>query len=327
MTKKNKQPIIEGEVVDKTKGSEKFISERSVALIFVVFGVIVGGYFAYPTLISWFTDPVEIAQDADSVPVLEQRLAAIENRVSGIENTPGQANPAAGLEERIAALESAVTEFPAGGATPTTEDPRIAEMAAEIATLKTRLDNLAASQGTYSPGYSSALAQLAPPLYKSAPYPGELEQVRIYILDMPALDQVRLSPPVGVLETYAGTGIVGMAQLEAEFFNAVLEALRMEGLDPDAGWWARTWAKIKGQVVIRRTDGSDGSDLEAAITNAEAFLDMGEASSALEVILALPEADRNAFKDWIYLAGQRVAALQAFEVLTSHLSRSARGNR
>lgn len=350
MTETRKPPVIEGEIVEKSQGSEKakktvakkpqqFVSERIVGLVMLVLVLIVGGYYGYPYLSGWVSgfsedeEKIAIPQENQPGPRLEERVSLLEDRAAEVERLQGEmstsAGPEDGLEVRIAALEDKITQIPVAAVEAgdsLREDPRIAEIVADLAALKSAFEGLIASQGSYSPGFSGALAELAPPLYQSHPFAGELEQVRIYILEMPALDQATLSGPVSVLSKYANTGIVDISELGGEFSKAGLEALRTEGISPDAGWWQRTWAKIKGQVVIRRTDGTAASTLEAVIAEAEAYLAAGEAGAALDLISALPADQSVAFEDWVLIAGHRVEALEAFETLTGYVSKQARSN-
>jgi len=90
----------------------------------------------------------------------------------------------------------------------------------------------------------------------------------------------------------------------------------------EAGWWERTWAKIKGQVVVRRNDGTGASTLEAVLLEAEDYLEAGEVKAALDLVSALPEQQSLAFEVWIAKAGQRVEALQAFEALAARFSKN-----
>jgi len=348
MTRQENPKIIEGEVVDKTKpaGSEKpakskggqFVSEKTVALIVIAVVLIIAVYFGYPYLSNWFSEKFETQQpvttalenEADTslserVDQLEQRLAALEQHRKEVAAKPDQDS---GLEARVASLEESISQIPAGETADTVvEDPRIAALVNELAVLKEAMAGMVASQGKSSPGFSSALANLAPPLYQAHPYAGQLEQVRIYILDMPALDQATLSGPLSVLSQYANTGIVDIVDLRREFSGAVIAALRTEGLPPDAGWWARTWAKIKGQVVVRRSDGVGASTLEAVLLEAEAYLAAGEVKAALDLVSALPADQLTPFEAWISRAGQRVEALKAFEAMTAHVSKNSGDSR
>ncbi|MCH8080959.1 MAG: hypothetical protein IID52_01045 [Proteobacteria bacterium] len=350
MTEKRKPPVIEGEIVEKSqkpeqakkpaaKKPQQFVSERIVGLAVLTLALIVGGYYGYPYLSGWVSsfsgeeEKTAVSQEIQAGPGLEERVRLLEGRVAEVEHLYGEMSPSAGpedgLEARIAALENKISQVPvaAGEAGDSLqENLKIAEMATELTALKNAFEGLVASQRPYSPGFSGALAKLAPPLYQSRPFAGELEQVRIYILEMPALDQATLSAPVSVLSKYAHTGIADIAGLQEEFSKAGLEALRTEGLSPDAGWWQRTWAKIKGQVVIRRTDGTGASTLEAAIAKAEAYLAAGEAGAAFDLISALPANQSGAFQDWVLRAGQRAEALEAFEALTGHISKQVRSN-
>lgn len=351
MTEKRKPPIIEGEIVEKNqrpekdkkttvKKSEQFVSERIVGLVVLALALIVGGYYGYPYFSGWVSgfsgEEAEIAvpQENQAGPKLEERVSLLEDRVTKMERFYGKISASAGpendLKARIAALEDKIAQTPvaAGEAgNNLREDPRITEMTTELAALKSSFEGIVASQEPYSLGFSTALAELAPPLYQSHPFAGELEQVRIYILEMPALDQATLSGPVSVLSKYANAGIVDISELRKEFSKAVLEALRSEGISPDAGWWQRTWAKIKGQVVIRRTDGTGASTLEAVIAEAEAYLATGEVGAALDLISALPIDQSGAFQDWVLMASHRAEALEAFKALTGYVSKQARSNK
>ncbi len=349
--KKNTPVVKEGGAEDAAKTSEtkkpasqaanEFISEKSVRLAVLGLVVIIIGYFGYPyakTLIAALFSEEEAAVTSSEAPVETTNIPTEEPREEAVvfepnieEEFPLEVEALATEETTRSAVEQEegdpipTMEEPTLNISPAEDDPqgvdenRFSNLEAEINALKEELAERAVAPDAGTAHFASAVAGLAPPLYQSRTFIGELEQIRILILGMAALDQTTLAEPLGVLSDFSRTGIPDQHALEGAFKSALLQALREEGLTEASGWWARTWARIKGLVVVRRTDLADGSTLEGAILQMETALGSGEIHTALDVLDTLSAVNAAAFENWAKLARSRVQALEAFEKLINFI--------
>lgn len=331
MAEAKKSKVIEGEILEekpKTAKNRQFVSEKMVGGVVLVLVLIIGGYYAYGPVRDWFsgfgeepvTEPVVQAEAAEDKEIaeLKERLRVLENQPAPVE-TPDLDARFQKIDETLSTLQQTPAE---GGATEAQPDPRIEVLMEEVAALKAELEKRPTSIEAPSATFATALAALSPPLYQSLPFEGELEQVRILALEMPALSQTTLSGPLSVLSGFSKTGVPSLMDLKKGFERASIEALKVEGLSSEAGWWERTWARIKGLVVVRRTDGAGGTDLDMALYSAEKNLEEGNIKAAMEMVLALPEGESAPFGPWLEQAEKRERALDAFEELVNFIPKS-----
>lgn len=345
--KKNTPVVKEGRAEDAAKTSEtkkpasqaanEFISEKSVRLAVLGLVVIIIGYFGYPfaetLVVSYFSEkeaaltsieaPAETTNIPTEIPAEEPVVSEpnIEEEFPlEVDALATEETPQLAVEQEegspIPPMAEATLDTSLAGDEPQgVDEKRFSNLEAEINALKEELAERAVAPDAGTAHFASAVAGLAPPLYQSRTFIGELEQIRILILGMAALDQATLAEPLGVLANFSRTGIPDQHALEVAFKSALLQALREEGLTEASGWWARTWARIKGLVVVRRTDLADGSTLEGAILRMETALGSGDIHVALDVLDTLSAANAAAFENWAKLARSRVQALEAFEKL------------
>ncbi|MEE8258814.1 MAG: hypothetical protein V3R20_03895 [Sphingomonadales bacterium] len=349
--KKNTPVVKKSRTGDAAKNSEikktaspaanEFVSEKNVRFAVLVLVLVVVGYFGYPfaktLVVSYFSEeeaaipgteaPAETTKIPTEIPAEEQIVSEpkIEEEIPlEVDTLAAEETPQPAVEQEEGSPIPTMAE-PALEISPAEDDPqgvdenRFSNLEAEINALKEELADREVAQDAGTAHFASAVAGLAPPLYQSRTFVGELEQIRILILGMPALDQATLSEPMGVLSDFSRTGVPDQPALETAFKSALLQALREEGLTEASGWWARTWARIKGLVVVRRTDIADGSTLEGAILKMETALGSGDIRTALNVLDTLGSGDAAAFESWAKLARGRVQALKAFEKLINFI--------
>jgi hypothetical protein len=324
MAEGKKEKIIEGEILEEKpvqKKAQQFVSEKMVGIVVVVVVLIIAVYYAYDPVRNWFsnfgTEPEEIVVQNQG-PDENEELAQLKERLRVLENQPAQTeNPdlearIQKIDETLAALSQGSQE---GGQVDAQPDPRIAILVEEVASLKAELEKKPVAGPAPDATFAKALAALSPPLYQALPFEGELEQVRILALEMPALSQATLSEPLSILSQFSRTGVPSLLELKKSFARASIEALKVEGLSAEAGWWANTWAKIKGLVVVRRTDGVGGTALDMTLYEAEKHLEEGNVKAVMELVSALPAGEGAAFEGWLELATKRELALEAFSAL------------
>ena len=349
--KKNTPVVKEGRAGDAAKTSEikkpasqaanEFVSEKNVRFAVLALVLVVVGYFGYPfaeTLVVSYFSEEEAAVPSTEAPA---ETTNIPTEIPAEEQVVFEPNIEEEISLEVDALATEETpqlavEQEAGSPTPTTAEPalnispservlqgvdenRFSNLEAEINALKEELAERPVAPDAGTAHFASAVAGLAPPLYQSRTFIGELEQIRILVLGMAALDQATLAEPLSVLSDFSRAGVPDQLALEAAFKSALLQALREEGLTEASGWWARTWARIKGLVVVRRTDLADGSTLEGAILRMETALGSGDIHGALDVLDTLSAVNAAAFENWAKLARGRVQALEAFEKLINFI--------
>ena len=345
MAKKNEPPILEGEIVDekipKTKTKKLAsgrpvgpISERGLVISAVIIIAAAGLYFGYPWLKNLVTgnDLRELEEQTtvvaeDPLSPLE-RLRRMEDRLAGLEDLAQNRNEQGATElgalaDRLTVLEQKVDALALseGGTIDTGAAVRIQALEQEIKILREALAQAGAFSRRPSTDFAQAVAQLAPPLYQSRPFEGELEQLRVLILTLPTFEQATLSGPIASLSDYAETGIPSLNAIRIAYNEGALVALKTEGLPEDAGWLDKTWARIKGLVVIRRTDVTDGSTLEGAILEAGLHLEAGNFTEAIDVIDAMADNAKLAFNDWREMAQEREVVMEAFDTLVRFVPR------
>ena len=338
--------------------SKQYVSEKVIKLVVLVLVLFALAYWGYPIvkdkLGGLFAQPEPVTSETSPAPdesaveqtkpttAAEQPEAAAQDQADAPAEDTGTSPEMEGTETppteaeqqtpETQAAEPQVSEpqttepqatVPAQATPSAAEDTRINALEAELAALKQSFAQIEAAVKTPGASFAVAVAELAPPLYQSRPYTGQLEQVRVMILDMPALDQVTLAEPLGVLAKFSTQGITDLQTLNQGFDAAALQALRDEGVSSASSWWQRTWARIKGLVVIRRTDGTGGSSLEMALRQMESDLATGDVASALKTLETLPAEEAGAFKDWAALASDRAAALEAYDTLVNFVARQS----
>ena len=82
---------------------------------------------------------------------------------------------------------------------------------------------------------------------------------------------------------------------------------------PGGSWWKRSTDSLKGLVKIEKID-SDVTP-NTRIERARALVEMGDISAAAELIRALPDADREAYEDWLADAARFSVVRDALAVL------------
>ncbi|MEE8294498.1 MAG: hypothetical protein V3R64_02185 [Sphingomonadales bacterium] len=333
MAEDKKSKIIEGEILDEKptpKKAGQYVSEKMVGLVLLVVVLIIVGFYAYNPVRGWISsfgktaveEPAAQAQtdeNDDEISELKERLRVLENQPTPKE-PPDLEERFQKIDETLSTLQKTSSDGQQGAAGP---DPRIEILIQEVEALKAELEKRPTVAALPDATFAKALAALSPPLYQALPYEGQLEQVRILALEMPALSQTTLSEPLSILSGFAKTGVPSQLELNKAFERASIEALKVEGLASDAGWWDKTWARIKGLVVVRRTDGAGGTALDMTLFEIEKHLEEGDLKGAMELVSALLAGEGDAFVIWLDQAAKREKALEAFAALVNFIPMSS----
>lgn len=240
---------------------------------------------------------------------LEQRIAALEQRLTGIESLPADGSgtsPAAmaaitALQQEVAALKTAGASVSADvQAAADQVQARLAEAQAQAEALKADAQASAAAAT-----HSAAINRIQAALDSGAPYASALAALQG--ADVPA-----------VLTDAAQTGLPTLAALEASFPDAARAALEAS-LRANMGesWTARVTAFLRTQTGARSLTPRDGTDPDAVLSRAEAALHGGKLADAVAELAALPEVGQAAMKDWVATATRRLQAEGAVAALSA----------
>ena len=121
------------------------------------------------------------------------------------------------------------------------------------------------------------------------------------------------------LEPLAASGVASLSSLQADF-GATADAV-VAASNAGSGWIDQTLSSLEGLVSIRRV-GSDveGDTPEAVVARAEAALDAGDLSTAVNDVSSLTGDAATAAADWLAKARDRLDVDQALETLSARAS-------
>ena len=208
--KKNTPVVKESRAGDAAKTSEtkkpapqptnEFISEKSVRLAVLGLVVIIIGYFGYPyakTLVVSYFSEEEVAVTSSEAPVETtnipteeppEELVVLEPNIEEefpleVEVLATKETPRSAVEHEEGSpiptmAEPALDISPAGDDPQGVDENRFSNLEAEINALKEELAERTVAPDAGTAHFASAVAGLAPPLYQSRTFIGELEQIR-----------------------------------------------------------------------------------------------------------------------------------------------------
>jgi len=265
----------------------------------------------------------ELAQAQQRSAALEQRVAALERRPAPAPN-PQDAEQAAqqgqalhALGDRIAALEQRITTIAAAASSQTAADATKA-LQAQIQTLGQKLDEQSERLATlqtqkpestarFDAALAFTLSQLRGVLATARPYTAELQAAEALAKDAPdTLAELKK------LDGRAQQGVPTVAMLAARF-PAVAHAAppaSTPAATSDEGWRARTWAKLKSLVTIRRVDEGESTEIQqgAGLADAETALRAGDLAAAVAAVRRADGAASPATLAWLEDAQARLDA-------------------
>jgi len=212
------------------------------------------------------------SRDETADAALAARLQAVEQNV---ETVLARLNDAAARPAQIEALAG-----------------RHQELAESVARLTGRIEQLAGieqaearAQAAAAPraDLAAAVAGLRQALGSSAPFQPELAAVQRTLGtdgDIPAEIAAR-----------AAQGVPTLAALRLRFDGVAHAMLRADTAGSGTGWWDRALDRVKGLVVVRRTDGStEAADVDSAVSRAETALADDDLRAAVAALDGLPDA-------------------------------------
>lgn len=226
----------------------------------------------------------EVTADDGGTADLAARIEAIERDGGRDATGPLQADierlaaVAAGLEDRIAAIESR----PAAPATPVAAQPAML----------------------------LAVGQLRTALRASGPFEAALEAVAAI-----AGDDAGLAEALAPLAARAATGVATVAALRADFADVALDVARTTDGPGGRSWVDRTIDRLAQLVTVRRVGDVAGDTAEAIVARAEQRLAAGDLAAAVGEVQRLEGPAAEAAAAWLADARARLTAERALAVL------------
>ncbi len=266
--------------------------------------------------------PAPVASDdglAGRLDRLEAARAA-EARAAGAA-VAAQAAALDRVAQRIAALEAkpAPPQPPDFGEI----QRQLARLAAAAAELSTRLDAVekSAEKAAQAPpandptdaALALTLLQIRTAIEAGRPFAAEYDAFATLARARPELAAAAAS-----LAEPARTGVATRAVLARRLRELAGHIATAEPPPGDDDWGGQIIARLRSLVTIRRIDGPQQTEPEAAVSAAELALGRGDLAGAVAALEPLSGANADAARPWLAMAATRLrveAALQRVEVL------------
>lgn len=204
---------------------------------------------------------------------------------------PDVANKLAALDKRVTALEASVQQ-------------RIdaAKQAAAAAEAQ-------AAKAAQSAKARAAVTRIEAALTAGGPFAEPVSTLKSAGVNVPA-----------ALTGTAEAGVPTLATLQADFPPAARKALTASVREKvGGGVWGRVTAFLQVQTGARSVTPRAGDGPDAVLSRAQAAMDKGDLSAAIETIKALPEAGQKAMAPWVAEAETRLKATSAAKDLAAGL--------
>jgi len=322
----------------------------AAALAVVVIGA--GGYALWSR-----GTPTSAPAAAVPDPVLVGRIAALEDRLRGVETAAAEARQLAGdraaveaLAARLSTLEGridrAIAAAPGPSSVPDSLIQRLDAVEARLADVAARPEAAPAASGP-DPNLDRRLQAIEERLAALARLDravgAEREAARRVALAgavaslrtaasgpggyQPALDAVRAlaegdGAVLAALDALAPAAAQGRPTAAAlrERFAALAPELLRTPVESDGSWYGRAWDRIAGLVTVRRVGEIAGDDVEAIVARAEVKLNAGDLPGAVTELDQLPPGPAMRAANWLGDARGRLALDQALQRLDAALA-------
>ena len=313
----------------------------------MIFGGLVAGAIGFAA--AWFLPQAEVAPGID--PVLEDRVAALEAEVAGVE-TPAPFDPS-GIEARQGDAESRIDALAA-----TLED-RLGEVAARIDTLTAKVEEIAARPVFEAGDTEAAMNEQIAAFEQIVADAGararaELDTLREEAEAIRAEAEAMQEEAIAATETadrraalasiqaaidsgepfedavgalgdapapladLAGSGVPTLSELRQGFpdaARAALAAADSAASTEEAGRMSRLTSFLRRQTNARSLAPKEGGSVDAILSRAEAALNSGDLDTALAELDTLPPASGEAMSGWLQDARTRAGAVAAAQEL------------
>lgn len=251
------------------------------------------------------------AQIAEISTSIDARIAAFDERVTGIERAPSvdgtlAASAIASWEQELDVLRAEIAAQQ--GRMQDIATSAQSELDATRAAAEAVEQN--AAEAAQQAVARAALARVQVALDSGTPFDAALADLEASGSDIP-----------DALSSIAADGVPTIAALREEFpmaARAALSAARSEGL-ADTNANALT-AFLRNQLDVRSVVPRDGDDPDAILSRAEAALADSRLTDALAEVASLPEVARGEMSGWVSMAEARAAAMSTVESLAQTLN-------
>jgi len=274
----------------------------------------------------------DLSDRLDDMQALTERIAVLETFAQNVgalaDAGPGDGavvppNPAltmrlAELEQEIRALEAAlvasVETVPDDGDLISPADLSVfeARVAAVEETVRS-LGPVAASRGSAS-ALVLAAGQLRDRLLGQGPFRVELNTLRQVAQARQLVDR-DLQSAMNRLGNLAADGVVTVENLTRDF--AGLASQIVTATEPDEGWVAALWGRVRGVVSVRRTGDIKGDTIQAIVARAEVRLGDRDVAGAVAELKTLDGEAAEIVKPWVVLARARAMADEAAALIAT----------
>ncbi|WP_428669949.1 uroporphyrinogen-III synthase [Reyranella sp.] len=244
---------------------------------------------------------------ADRPATPDPAIAELQRKLEALESKP------AATEPDTSALKSEIVALRAG----------LQSLDQAVAGQKAAVDKAAAAANASTTGEQKALAaargsavigiaaRISAGLTAGQPFATDLG-----LLTPLAQGDAKLGALIATLQPVAAKGAASRASLAASF-PAMAKAALADDLADDS-FWQRLLGKLKNLVSLRRI-GADvqGDSVEAKLARAEAAIDSGDLTKAVELVKSLPPLTSRATADWLARAEAHLAAQRAVDQLAA----------
>lgn len=324
-------------------------------LVLVLAVVFAAGFFAAvaigPSLVAWFggeakpgaepkanaggsalknlasappAEPTPSAPAPTAVPAPEPATApslppasaaALEAVTARIEALAGQVATLAAIAERLDALERAVAEGRATGATD------LARARERMGVLEARVGDLARQSGRSDPGRVALLLAAGDlrAAVRGGAYRTELDAAAQLIEGSPWREDATVRNALATLARYKDTGVPTLVQLRARLAGS---AGAIAGARAAPGTWVdRLLDRAAQVVVIRKVGEIEGESAEARVARTELRLEAGDIAAAVNELGGLGGGPAQAAAPWLADAAAALASERAAAALYARIAR------
>ena len=251
--------------------------------------------------------PIPVPTPEPAAAPAQASVAALEAVTARVDALAGQVAALAATAERLAALERAVAEGRATGATD------LARALERIGVLEARVRDLARQSGRSDPGRVALLLAAGDlrAAVRGGAYRVELDAVAQLIEGSAWREDASVRDALATLARYKETGVPTLAQLRARLAGS---AGAIAGARVAPGTWVdRLLDRAAQVVVIRKVGEIEGENAEARLARAERRLEAGDVAAAVSELGGLGGGAAQAAAPWLAdaaaaLAGERAAA-------------------
>ncbi len=241
------------------------------------------------------------AAPQEAVAALENRLAELEAAIASVGQEAAPDSELEAVDARLAALEEALAgQGETAG--------RIAALEAALQSLSEQAESLAASQQEQSEGPQAALviaaSALRAAIERGDAFTVELDTFAALAPQTEGLDELRPA---------AGTGVATRAELLSELPAAADRMVAAGRPQAESGGFIDSlWQSAQDLVSVRPIGAVEGDSVEATVARIEVAIEAGDLDTALAEYRSLPEAAREAGRDYM----QRVETRRLADVVT-----------